>query len=155
MATATLPMRAAPAFRRRQTCWAGTPEVYFAKAIDNSRLVKVEDPRRSREMRQFAGALACLFALVMIYTWQHFKAIEYGYQVEGLKVQRDGLAEENRVLKLEEATLRSPGRIDTIARQLGMQPPQAGQIVPMDSISPDTGGPVMANAGAVSLVAVP
>ncbi len=64
----------------------GTPEIYFAKAIDNSRLVKVEDPRRAREMRQFGIALACLFVLVMAYAFQHFKAIEYGYKIEALKV---------------------------------------------------------------------
>ncbi len=29
-------------------------------------------------MRQFGIALSCLFLLVMTYTWQHFKAIEYG-----------------------------------------------------------------------------
>ena len=31
---------------RRKSCWIGTPEIYFAKPIDNSRLVKVEDPGR-------------------------------------------------------------------------------------------------------------
>jgi cell division protein FtsL len=155
MATAAVAMQSATPARRRKPCWAGTPEIYFAKPIDNSRLVKVEDPRRSREMRQFAAALGCLFVLVMTYTWQHFKAIEYGYQVERLKFQRDGLGEENRALKLEEASLRSPGRIDTIARQMGMQPPQAGQILPMDSALPDTGAPVMAKAVVFSVVSVP
>src|SRR5579862_1801580 len=87
---------------RRNPCWTGTPEIYFAKPIDNSRLVKVEDPRRGREMRQFGVALGCLFLLVMTFTWQHFKAVEYGYKVESLKVQRDGLLEENRALRLEE-----------------------------------------------------
>jgi len=61
---------------RRPSFWVGTPEIYFSKQIDNSRLVKVEDPRRGREMRQFGIALACLFLLVMTYAWQHFKAIE-------------------------------------------------------------------------------
>ena len=61
---------------RRKPCWTGTPEIYFAKPIDNSRLVKVEDPRRSREMKQFGFTLGCLFVLVMMFAWQHFKAIE-------------------------------------------------------------------------------
>src|SRR5262244_3145352 len=95
---------------RRKPCWNGTPEIYFAKPIDNSRLVKVEDPKRGREMKQFGVALGCLFLLVMTYTWQHFKAIEYGYKVESLRSQRDGLLEMNRVLRLEEASLRSPDR---------------------------------------------
>ena len=45
---------------RRQSCWLGTPEIYIRKNIDNSRLVKIEYPRRAREMRQFAIALCCL-----------------------------------------------------------------------------------------------
>jgi hypothetical protein len=27
---------------RRRPCWTGTPEIYFTKSIDNSRLVKIE-----------------------------------------------------------------------------------------------------------------
>ena len=139
---------------RRQPCWNGTPEIYFAKPIDNSRLVKVEDPKRSREMRQFGVALACLFLLVMTYTWQHFKAVEYGYKVESMRVQRDGLLEENRALRLEDASLRAPDRIDKLARDFGMQPPQAGQIMRMDSAAADTSTPVMASAS-VSLISIP
>jgi cell division protein FtsL len=139
---------------RRQSCWNGTPEIYFAKPIDNSRLVKVEDPKRSREMRQFGVALGCLFLLVMTYTWQHFKAVEYGYKVESMKAQRDGLLEENRALHLEGASLRSPDRIDKLARDFGMQPPHAGQIIRMDSAAADTSTPVMASAS-VSLISIP
>jgi cell division protein FtsL len=152
-AAATMVLQGAPR-TRRQPCWNGTPEIYFAKPIDNSRLVKVEDPKRSREMRQFGIALACLFLLVMTYTWQHFKAVEYGYKVESLKSQRDGLLEENRALRLEEASLRSPDRIDRLARDFGMQPPQAGQVVRMDSTSPDAGMPVLASAS-VSVISIP
>jgi cell division protein FtsL len=152
MATA-LVLQGAPR-KRRQPCWNGTPEIYFAKPIDNSRLLKVEDPKRSREMRQFGVALGCLFVLVMTYTWQHFKAVEYGYKVELLKAQRDGLLEENHALRLEEASLRSPDRIDKLARDFGMQPPQAGQIVRMDSVAPESDTAVMANAS-VSVISIP
>src|SRR5579885_2602650 len=153
MSAATVALQGAPR-KRRQPCWNGTPEVYFAKPIDNSRLVKVEDPKRSREMRQFGIALSCLFLLVMTYTWQHFKAVEYGYKVESLKAQRDGLLEENRALRLDEASLRSPDRIDRLARGFGMQPPQPGQIVRMDSAAAETGAPVMASAS-MSLISIP
>ena len=79
----------------------GTPEIYFAKAIDNSRLVKVEDPGRNREMKQFGTALAVLFLLVFTYAWQHFRAIEYGYQIESAKRELNNLTEMNRALRLE------------------------------------------------------
>ena len=64
---------------RRASPVAGiTPEFYFHKNIDNSRLVKVVDPRRRREIRMFSGSVAALFLLIMFYSWQHFSAIEYG-----------------------------------------------------------------------------
>jgi cell division protein FtsL len=138
---------------RRKPCWNGTPEIYFAKPIDNSRLVKVEDPRRSREMKHFGIALGCLFLLVMTYAWQHFKAVEYGYRIESVKAQRDSLLEMNRALRLEEASLRDPERIDMLARQMGLQSPQAGQVMRMDSALPEVNlSPVMASASPISVI---
>ena len=154
MSAAADAVQGAVSNRRRRPCWTGTPEVYFAKPIDNSRLVKIEDPRRSREMRQFGIALGCLFLLVMVFAWQHYKAIEYGYQIEGLKAQRNGMVEINRALHLEEASLRDPSRIDNWAREHGLQPPQAGQIIRMDTALPDNGAPVMASMAPVSVVSV-
>jgi cell division protein FtsL len=148
-AAATIPCTSP--VRRRKTCWLGTPEIYFRKTIDNSRLVKVEDPRRAREMRNFVIALCFLFVLVMGYAWQHFRAIEYGYKIESLRVQRDGLIDINRALRLEEASLRDPERIDLMARKLGLQAPQPGQVIPMDASS-DASAPVMASARPVSVV---
>jgi len=142
----------APIASRRRPFWTGTPEIYFAKAIDNSRLVKVEDPRRTREMRQFCFAMACLFLFVMAYAFQHFKAIEYGYKIEALKSQREGLVEMNRALRLEEASLRDPERIDRMARELGLQSPQAGQVMRMDSAVPDGSGSVVAAMTPVSVI---
>lgn len=141
-----------PAIHRRP-CWTGTPEIYFTKLLDNSRLVKVEDPRRSREMKQFGIALACLFLLVMTYAWQHFKAIEYGYKIEALKVQKDSLAEMDRALLLEEASLRDPHRIDQMARGMGLQSPDPGQVIRLDTAAPDSGiAPVLASAAPVSVI---
>src|SRR4030088_1498697 len=135
----------------RKSCWMGTPEIYFRKTIDNSRLVKLEDPRRAREMKQFGIALCILFALVMGYALQHFRAIEYGYKIETLRSQRDGLTEMNRALRLEEASLRDPERIDVMARKLGMQSPQPGQVVRMDADA-DSAAPVMASVTPVAVI---
>jgi cell division protein FtsL len=106
-----------------------TPEFHFPRHFDNSRLVKAPDPVRVREMRIFSAAVAVLFSLVMIYGLQHFYAIEGGYRVESEKQMRDQLREENRQLRLSEAQLTQPGRIDLMARQLGLQEPQPGQVV--------------------------
>jgi hypothetical protein len=152
MAAAAATMQGMVPAARRTTLWTGTPEVYFSKAIDNSRLIKVEDPRRNREMKQFGTALACLFLLVFTYAWQHFKAIEYGYQIESAKREMNGLTEMNRALRLEHASLRDPERIDVIARRIGLVPPAPGQVIRIDNGQPDTSEPVMASAALVRVM---
>src|SRR6202041_458713 len=123
-----------------------TPEVFFTKHIDNSRIVKADDPERRREMRTFTAVMSVLFLLVMVYVWQHFSAIEIGYHVEAQKQQVEELREQNRQLRLTEAQLTDPGRIDKIARQLGLDSPQPGQVVRPDGGDPNA--PVLAQASA-------
>src|SRR5436305_2567829 len=153
MAAAAVTMRSVSPVAGRQTLWTGTPEVYFSKSIDNSRLVKMEDPRRSREMKYFGTALACLFLLVFTYAWQHFKAIEYGYQIESSKRELANLNEMNHALRLEDASLRNPERIDVLARRMGLVPPVPGQVMHMEVVPTDTQVPVMASNGPIMVVA--
>src|ERR1700674_978898 len=124
MAASAAAIRGMVPAARPKTLWTGTPEIYFAKAIDNSRLVKMEDPGRNREMKQFGTALACLFLLVFTYAWQHFRAIEYGYLIESSKRELSNMTEMNRALHLEDASLRDPERIDVMARRMGLVPPE-------------------------------
>jgi cell division protein FtsL len=122
-----------------------TPEVFFTKHIDNSRIVKADDPVRRREMKIFTITMSILFALVMVYVWQHFSAIEVGYQVEAQKQQVEQMREQNRELRLTEAQLSDPGRIDQIAKQLGLDTPAPGQVVRPDG-SVASNGPALAQA---------
>jgi cell division protein FtsL len=122
-----------------------TPEFFLAKNFDNSRLVKAPDPVRMREMRIFGAALTVLFSLVMVYGLQHFYAIESSYHVEQEKQLRDQLREENRQLHLTQAELTQPGRIDSMARQLGLSTPQPGQVIHADA-RPDSATPAVAQA---------
>jgi hypothetical protein len=124
---------------------ARTPEFFFPKHFDNTRLVKAPDPVRVRQMRQFSVAVALLFSLVMIYGLQHFYAIEGGYRVESEKLALFQLREENRVLRLTEAQLTQPGRVDSVARQLGLAEPQPGQVIHPNG-RPDTSAPSIAQA---------
>jgi cell division protein FtsL len=111
--------------------------------------VKADDPERRREMRTFTAMMSVLFVLVMVYVWQHFSAIEIGYHVEAQKLQVEQLREENRQLRLSEAQLTDPGRIDKIAKQLGLAEPQPGQVVRPEGGDPNA--PVLAQANAPSL----
>jgi hypothetical protein len=124
-----------------------TPEFHFTKEFDNSRLEKAPDPLRAREMRGFAAAVIVLFSLIMIYGLQHFSAIESGYRVEAEKQAVEHLREQNRQLRLSEAQLTQPGRIDSLAKEYGLATPQPGQIVHPNAALPGSSQPVLAQAG--------
>jgi cell division protein FtsL len=106
-----------------------TLEFNFSKHIDNSRLVKAPDTVRNREMRVFSAVGVMVLTLLMAYGWQHFSAIEKGYSVEDKKHQVELLREENRQLRLSEAQLSQPTRIDEMAREMGMVERQPDQVV--------------------------
>ena len=56
------------------------------------------------------------------------------------------LKEQNRQLRLSEAELTDPERIDRIAKQLGLDAPQPGQVVRQDGS--DWNAPVLAQSHA-------
>ncbi len=127
-----------------------TIEVFFPRRIDNSRLVKAPDMARLREMRLFTAACVVFFTLVMVYGWQHFSSIELGYRVEAKRQQLEQLREENRQLRLAEAELTQPERIDALARQMGMDVVRPDQVVRVgDSI--EASAPIMAQSTAPAL----
>lgn len=110
-----------------------TPEIFFTKHLDNSRLVKADDPERRKEVRSFTIVMSLLFLLGMTYVWQHFSSIELGYSIEAQKLQVEHLRDDNRQLALAEAQLSGPDRIDKIAKQLGLDVPQPGQVIHPDA----------------------
>jgi cell division protein FtsL len=129
---------------QRRRCMR-TPEFPFPKNFDNSRLVKAPDPARTRQIRLFSAACTILLSLSMVYGLQHFSAIEGGYRIESEKQAREQLREENRELRLTEAQLTQPGRIDRMARELGLAEPQPGQLV-HPSATVDASAPALAQA---------
>ena len=148
------PQNTAPAAPRRYM--PGAPEIYFHKAIDNSRLVRSADPVRKREMRVFTATVVVFFLMSLVYLCQHCSSIEYGYNIEDLRAKRDQMAEVNRTLKLEEATLKDPERISGLAKDQGMALPTVGQVQRMDENAAfDSGAPVMARANNISVISVP
>ena len=129
-----------------------TPEIYFHKPIDNSRLVRIEDPKKKREMAILMGVLGILLALFLVFCWQHYRAIEYGYRNESLRQERDQLMQACRHLQLEEAQLREPWRIDELAHHMGLQAPVAGQVIRLEGTMPGGLASMMARATAVSVI---
>lgn len=111
-------------------------EYHTVKRIDNSRLVRPAEPARLRDFWRRLAAGAGLAGCLLFYAWQHFECIQLRYQVEQLESSRAQAAELNQQLHLEVATLRSPARVDAIARQqLGLTVPVPGQVAPAEEPS--------------------
>lgn len=121
------------------------PEILLARTIDNSRIEKSEDPIRKREMGMFAAAMFCIFVLSMTYVEQHYLSKHFGYQIELQRAEVQRLQEENRHLRLTEAQLTEPARIDRMARELGLEAPQPGQVVGIEGAPAAAGAPVLAS----------
>jgi cell division protein FtsL len=108
-------------------------EFFTVKQIDNSRVVRAMAPNRMRECARLVLLGGAIGLCAFLYAWQHFQAIQLRYQLESMRSERSQAAELNQELRLEVAGLRSPGRIDVIARrQLGLTAPIPGQVAPMD-----------------------
>jgi len=111
----------------------GAPlQVYWAKRIDNSRLVRQRDPRAWRDTLAFLAGAAVCAAVLLLCAWQHFEFVHAGYQLEDLKARRAEVLDWNRTLRMEQAALLDPMRIDVLARnRLGLEAPAAGQVIPL------------------------
>jgi cell division protein FtsL len=111
-------------------------EYHTVKRIDNSRLVRPTEPARLREFWRRVAAGAGMAGCLLFYAWQHFECIQLRYQLEQLESRHTQAAELNQQLHLEVATLRSPARVDAIARQqLGLTVPVPGQLSPAEEPS--------------------
>jgi cell division protein FtsL len=71
-----------------------------------------------------------LMAVALIYVWSHIHMTELEYQIARELSGRDQLTEEQAKLKVELATLKSPQRIETLAREkLQMVYPEREQVI--------------------------
>ena len=92
--------------------------------------------RRERDTRALSRLALLLFCGLVLTggfvfaAGQHFAAVRYGYQTEELRRERDRLLEEQRRLALQREQATTPARLETAAREIGMQPAHPAQIGP-------------------------
>jgi len=71
-----------------------------------------------------------LMAVALLYVWSHIHMTELEYQVARELSHRERLMDEQAKFKMELATLKSPQRIETIAREkLQMTYPEREQVI--------------------------
>jgi len=127
-------------------------DYHTVKRIDNTRLARPAAPARLRDLWRLCAAGGTIAACLLFYAWQHFECIQIRYQLEQLQSQRAQAVQLNQQLHLEVAALRSPMRVDAIARnQLGLTVPVPGQVAPVEG----QGDGVLAQAQSASQIPRP
>jgi cell division protein FtsL len=92
---------------------------------------RIHRDRDVRALSRLALLLICGLVLAGGFVFaaqQHFAAIEYGYQSEGLRLERERLLAEKQQLMLKKEQAFAPARLASQARELGLKPVQASQV---------------------------
>jgi len=75
-----------------------------------------------------------LMGVALVYVWSHLRMTDLEYKVAEEMNRKEQLLEEQRKLKVEVATLKTPNRIESIAREkLKMVYPQREQIIHLEN----------------------
>lgn len=82
------------------------------------------------EILPAAIAIGLLALVGIVHVTSRVMVVKMGYELSRLDSQTTDLLRENDALKLELATLKSPARLETLARtKLGLSPPAAGAVI--------------------------
>ncbi len=120
-------------------------DLLYVPPIDNSRILKPVDFRISLRLGSWLLIFFLLAGALLFKAWVSIQIRQMGYQIETARSEVDSIQQENHLLRVERAALRSPERIDTIARgMLGMTLPSQQQMIILDSTHLSGDQPVMA-----------
>jgi hypothetical protein len=135
-------------------------DIYFyAKRVDNSRVVRQADPAARGECWSAVGAAALLLVLGASIIAPQAGSVLAGYKVESLKHERQSLLDQKRDLEVQEASLLSPGRLNALAQARRLTTPSADQVIHLDTPAEgsfarnqilDQSGPAQGKPAAVS-----
>lgn len=95
------------------------------------RNAKIHHDRDLPALSRLALLLCCGLVLASGFVYaatQHFAAVQYGYQSEGLRREREKLLQEQQHLQLRKEQAFAPARLELEARELGLRPVAANQL---------------------------
>lgn len=104
-------------------------DVYFySKRINNSRLVKPEDPvSRRKAVGVMAGGLGFAVMLILLML-PHLMNLMAGMQIHSLEAERRSLVADHDAIELEESRVMDPKRMNAIARENNLVEPGPQQV---------------------------
>jgi len=119
---------------------AGTPSAPEAMAFSvpkdiQNHPVRNVDRVRQREMWWSVAVVSLLVGALLLVAWEHSQWTQLGYEMARLQKERSASEADNRHLRLELETLRSPQWIEALAlRELHMVAPTQTEAVVLELV---------------------
>jgi cell division protein FtsL len=111
-------------------------EYAIKKDVRNNPIVREIDEARQRQIRRTLAIGAVLVAVMLFSAWQNAALVQHGYKLQRLQQEIEAQKVINRRLRLEIATLRSPERIEGLARQLKLVAPTQAEAIVIERVTP-------------------
>jgi len=96
--------------------------------VTQQRLHREQDPRARRSAVALVCCSVAMVALALGAVAVRVEQVHLAYRLDALRAERTRTDMLIRQLEVELATMRSPGRLEQRARQLGMTAPSLGQV---------------------------
>lgn len=85
---------------------------------------------RNRRIKLYCAVMAVILCSSLIYVWTRIRVVQQGYEVSRLSKETDELTKQKSRLEAEIAALKSPQRLEMIARDhFDMRLPKGDEII--------------------------
>ena len=111
-------------------------EYAIKKDVRNNPIVREIDQARQRQIRRTLAIGALLVAVMLFSAWQNAALVQHGYKLQRLQQQIEAEKVINRRLRLEIAALRSPQRIEDLAKQMKLVAPTQSEAIVIERVTP-------------------
>jgi cell division protein FtsL len=111
-------------------------EYAIKKDVRNNLIVREVDDERQRQLWRSLAIGGFLVVVILFSAWQHFELLQHGYKIQKMQKQRAEEEEINRHLRLQIATLRAPGRIAGLAKELHLVAPSSAEAIVIQRVTP-------------------
>lgn len=111
-------------------------EYAIKKDVRNNPIVREVDAARQRQIWRSLWVGGLLVAVVLFSAWQNSELIQHGYNMQRLQAEYAEQAEINRRLTLDVGTLRSPERIERLAREMKLISPPPNRAIVIERVTP-------------------
>ena len=111
-------------------------EYAIKKDVRNNPIVREVDEARQRQLWRTRAIAGVLVVVLLFSVWQKVELLQHGYRIQKLQQQYASEQEINRRLTLQIETLRSPERIEKLARELNLIAPPRDQAIVIERVTP-------------------